>query len=314
MALADPNSDGLLAILAPQGMTNPAEVAERLKPPAHAHGKPLFGSWMGGETVSADIGILNAAGIPTFSFPDTATRIFSLMWRYAYNLRGIYEIPILADGPQEESEARQKIRTIIDEARSRGRTLLTEYESKQILTLCGIPAVETRIARNEAEAAAAAEAIGFPVVVKSHSETITHKTDVGGVKLSLPNTEAVRAAYRAIESSVTERASRDSFQGVTVQPMWRVEGYELIVGSATDAQFGPVVAFGSGVELVEVLVTAPWRCRRSTPRWRIAYSSGFAGALQSPHRRQPRHQRSRRQSPGRIRRSDHRARRPLRFA
>src|SRR5208282_2395503 len=252
IALADPNSDGLLVILAPQGMTNPAEVAERLKPHAHAHGKPLLASWMGGTSVAGGEVILNTAGIPTFAYPDTATRIFSLMWRYAYNLRGIYETPVLADGPQEESEARSKIRTIIEEARSRGRTLLTEYESKQILTLCGIPAVETRIARSEDEAAAAAAAIGFPVVVKLHSETITHKTDVGGVKLNLGDQDAVRQAYRAIKSSVTERAGSESFQGVTVQPMWKVKGYELIVGSATDAQFGPVVAFGSGGELVEV--------------------------------------------------------------
>src|SRR5579864_3168906 len=178
IALADPNSDGLLVILAPQGMTNPAEVAERLKPHAHAHGKPLLASWMGGTSVASGEVILNTAGIPTFTFPDTAARIFTLMWRYAYNLRGIYETPVLADGPQEESEARKKIGTIIEEARSRGRTLLTEYESKQILTLCGIAAVETRIARAEEEALAAAEAIGFPVVLKLHSETITHKSDV----------------------------------------------------------------------------------------------------------------------------------------
>jgi len=252
IALADPNSDGLLVILAPQGMINPAEVAERLKPHAHAHGKPLLASWMGGATVAAGDVILNTAGIPTFAYPDTATRIFTLMWRYTYNLRGIYETPVLAEGPAEESEGRRRIRTIIEEARNRGRTLLTEYESKQLLTLCGIPAVETRIARSEGEATAAAAAIGFPVVVKLHSETVTHKTDVGGVKLNLADAAAVREAYRTIESSVTERAGRETFQGVTVQPMWKMQGYELIVGSATDAQLGPVVVFGSGGEMVEV--------------------------------------------------------------
>ena len=252
IALADPNSDGLLVILAPQGMINPAEVAERLKPHAHAHGKPLLASWMGGATVAAGDVILNTAGIPTFAYADTATRIFTLMWRYTYNLRGIYETPVLAEGPAEESEGRRRIRTIIEEARNRGRTLLTEYESKQLLTLCGIPAVETRIARSEGEATAAAAAIGFPVVVKLHSETVTHKTDVGGVKLNLADAAAVREAYRTIESSVTERAGRETFQGVTVQPMWKMQGYELIVGSATDAQLGPVVVFGSGGEMVEV--------------------------------------------------------------
>jgi acetyltransferase len=252
IALADAQSDGVLVILAPQGMTDPAEVAERLMPHAHAHGKPLLASWMGGASVAGGEAILNRSGIPTFAYPDTAARIFTLMWRYTYNLRGIYETPVLAEGPEEESEARRNIRVIIEEARNHGRTLLTEYESKQILKLCGIPAVETRIARGEEEAAAAAATIGFPVVVKLHSETITHKSDVGGVKLDLEDTEAVRQAYRAIESSVSGRAGRESFQGVTVQPMWKVAGYELIVGSATDAQFGPVVAFGSGGELVEV--------------------------------------------------------------
>jgi acetyltransferase len=252
IALADPNSDGLLVILAPQGMTNPAEVAERLRPHAHAHGKPLLASWMGGATVAGGEVILNGAGIPTFAYPDTAARIFTLMWRYAYNLRGIYETPVLAEGPAEESEARRKIRVVIEEARGCGRTLLTEYESKQLLTLCGIPAVETRIARTEEDAAAAAAAIGFPVVVKLHSETITHKSDVGGVKLNLTDAGSVRQAFRAIESSVAERPGRENFQGVTVQPMLKAEGYELIVGSTTDAQFGPVVVFGSGGELVEV--------------------------------------------------------------
>ena len=109
---------------------------------------------IGAILVAAGVAILNSAGIPTFTFPDTATRIFTLMWRYAYNLRGIYETPVLTDGPQEESQARENVRTIIEEARSRGRTLLTEYESKQILALCGIPAVETRIARSEEEAEA----------------------------------------------------------------------------------------------------------------------------------------------------------------
>ena len=252
IALTDPNSDGLLVILAPQGMTNPAEVADRLKSHAHAHGKPLLASWMGGATVADGEGILNATGIPTFAYPDTAARIFTLMWRYAYNLRGIYETPVLAEGPEEESEARRKIRTIIEEARSHGRVLLTEYESKQLLTLCGIPTVETRIARTEEEAEAAAVTFGFPVVVKLHSETITHKTDFGGVKLNLADVTAVRQAYRAIRSAVTEHVGHESFQGVTVQPMLKVGGYELIVGSTTDAQFGPVIVFGSGGELVEV--------------------------------------------------------------
>jgi acetyltransferase len=252
IAFADPHTDGVLVVLTPQGMTDPAKVAEGLQPHAKVHGKPLLASWMGGATVAGGEAILNAAGIPTFSYPDTAARAFNFMWRYAYNLRGIYETPALADEPQETGEGRRRAQSLIEEARTRGRALLTEFESKQLLAHYGIPAVETRVARSEDEAAQAAAEIGFPVVVKLHSETITHKTEAGGVKLNIADAQAAREAYRAIETSVAERAGRAHFLGVTVQPMVKLEGYELIIGSSTDAQFGPVVIFGSGGQLVEV--------------------------------------------------------------
>ena len=130
--------------------------------------------------------------------------------------------------------------------------MLTEVESKQILAAYGIPTVETRVAATEDEAVAAAEAIGFPVVLKLHSRTITHKTDVGGVQLNLAGAEAVRSAYRAIESAVGRHAGPEHFQGVSVQPMVKLDGYELIVGSSLDPQFGPVLLFGTGGQLVEV--------------------------------------------------------------
>ena len=252
IALADPGTDGLLVILAPQGMTKPAAVAERLKPHAHTHGKPLLASWMGGEEVASGQALLNSCGIPTFAYPDTAAQVFDFMWRYTYNLRGIYETPELADDPESGGETRRTAQALIEAARKRGRALLTEFESKQLLGLYGIPTVPTEIARNEEEAIAAAIKISFPVVLKLHSETITHKTDVGGVKLNLGDAQAVREAYREIETSVAERAGAGHFLGVTVQPMIKVAGYELIVGSTVDAQFGPVIVFGSGGELVEV--------------------------------------------------------------
>ncbi len=252
IAFADPNSDGLLAIVTPQGMTDQAEIARRMKALGHTHGKPFLASWMGGPVALPGENILNAAGIPTFAYPDTAARAFDFMWRYTYNLRGLYETPVLADDPQDANEARQKSQALLAGARGRGRTLLTEYESKLLLTAYGIPTVETRIARSEDEAAEVAGKIGFPVVLKLHSETITHKTDVGGVKLNLTGAQAVREAYRSIEQTVAERAGAGNFLGVTVQRMAKVAGYELIVGSTTDPQFGPVLVFGSGGELVEV--------------------------------------------------------------
>ena len=252
IASQDPNSDGLLVILVPQAMADPSQVAERMKPYAKGHGKPVLASWMGGNSVAAGEAALNSAGIPTFPYPDTAARAFTYMWRYTYNLRGLYETPTLTGQSELESASRNQFEQIIQNARSHGRVLLTELESKHLLSLYGIPTVETRFAANEDKAATLASELGFPVVLKVFSKTITHKTDVGGVKLNLQDEAAVRAAYRAIQSSVAEKASPDQFSGVTVQPMVKFEGYELILGSSVDPQFGPVVLFGSGGQLVEV--------------------------------------------------------------
>lgn len=252
IAIRDPGSDGLLAILAPQGMTDPKGVAERLAPYARGTGKPLLASWMGGRYIEPGESALNASGIPTFSYPDTAARVFVNMWRYTYHLRGLYETPAIADDPSVAGERVRKAKMMLDAVLAEGRTLLTELESKQVLALYEIPTVTTRLARSAEEAVEAACAIGFPVVAKLHSRKITHKTDVGGVKLDLLTPDAVRRAYEEIESSVTSRAGADGFEGVTVQPMVREEGYELILGSSVDSQFGPVVLFGSGGQLVEV--------------------------------------------------------------
>jgi acetyltransferase len=233
-------------------MTEPTQIAQRLKPYAKQTGKPVLASWMGGSSVAAGEAALNSAGIPTFPYPDTAARAFTYMWRYTYNLRGLYETPTQSGQSEIENAARNQVEQIIQNARSRSRTLLTELESKQLLSLYGIPTVETRVAASEDEAATLAAELRFPVVLKVFSETITHKTDVGGVKLNLPDEAAVRSAYRAIKSSVAEKAGPDQFSGVTVEPMVKREGYELILGSSVDPQFGPVVLFGSGGQLVEV--------------------------------------------------------------
>src|ERR1700722_6503430 len=247
----DPNSDGLLVILAPQAMTDPLQIAQRLTPYAKGSGKPVLASWMGGNSIAAGEAALNAAGIPTFPYADTAARAFTYMWRYTYTLRGLYETPTLTETGLE-SGARHRVDQIIQNARTRGRVLLTEFESKQLLSLYGIPTVETHVTSSEEEAVGTASQIGFPVVLKVFSHTITHKTEVGGVKLNLHDEASVRSAYRAIKSSVTQKVGAEQFAGVTVEPMVNVDGYELILGSSVDAQFGPVILFGSGGQLVEV--------------------------------------------------------------
>ncbi|MBE0625567.1 MAG: bifunctional acetate--CoA ligase family protein/GNAT family N-acetyltransferase [Burkholderiales bacterium] len=257
IASKDPNSDGLLVALTPQAMTDPTETARRLSAFAVTRGKPVLASWMGGKDIVAGEAILNQANIPTFGYPDTAARIFTLMWRYAYNLRGLYETPTQADPASAAAPDRERAEQFLRNARASGRTLLSEFESKQVLAAYGIPTVTTRIATSVDDAVHSAAAIGYPVVLKLHSHTITHKTDVGGVQLNLADADAVRRAYRAIESAALAAPEPPPeggahFLGVAVQPMVKLEGYELIVGSSIDPQFGPVLLFGAGGQLVEI--------------------------------------------------------------
>ncbi len=252
IAAKDPNSDGILVILTPQAMTDPTKTAEELEPYAQSLGKPVIATWMGGNEVSAGEAILNKANIPAFPYPDTAARVFDYMAHYSENLHSLYETPMPVSEAGQAELDRECAESIITTARSSGRTILTEYESKQLLSCYGIPTVDTRIAKSSEEAVKAAEAIGYPVVLKIHSETITHKTDVGGVQLNLADAEAVGQAYTNIQKSVTEKVGAEHFLGVTVQPMAKVDGYELILGSSIDPQFGPVLLFGLGGQLVEV--------------------------------------------------------------
>ncbi len=234
----------MLVVLTPQDMTDPTQTAEHLRPYANMGDKPVLASWMGGPFVAAGEDILNAAGIPTFPYPDTAAKAFVYMWRYSYNLRALYETPVF---PRMESKAdHDMVAGIIEEVRKTGRTILTEFESKEVLAGYGIPTVVTRIATTAEDAIKAAGEIGYPIVLKLYSETITHKTDVGGVVLNLKNADAVRSAFDGIQAAVAEKVGAQHFQGVTVQPMIKLEGYEVIIGSSIDPQFGPVLLFGLG--------------------------------------------------------------------
>jgi acetyltransferase len=253
IAAKDPNCDGVLVILTPQAMTDPTGTAEQIKPFAKLGGKPILASWMGGRGVAPGQDILNSAGIPTFEYPDTAARAFQYMWRYSQNLKALYETPALLDQKDDNLPSRTDVESLIQKIRASGRTILTEFESKNLLSAYGIPTVETHVAKTPSEAVAFARKIGYPVVLKLYSETITHKTDVGGVQLNLRSDAAVTTAWKAIAQSVKDQVGEQYFQGVTVQPMIKLgDGYEIILGSSIDPQFGPVLLFGTGGQLVEV--------------------------------------------------------------
>ena len=246
----DPNVQGLLVLLTPQAMTNPTETARQLLPFAKLGRKPILASWMGGAEVREGRRILNLAKVPTFDSPEAGIEAFLNMVQYEHNQALLYETPEAM--PEDWSPDSGKVRRVIEQARGEGRLLLTEVEAKHVLAAYNVPVTPTMACRTADEAVAAARRIGFPVVLKLLSRTITHKTDVGGVRLNLADEMAVRDAYGAIQAKLQELGQPHAFDGVTLQPMVRIQGQELIIGSSLDRQFGPVILFGAGGILVEV--------------------------------------------------------------
>jgi acetate---CoA ligase (ADP-forming) subunit beta len=141
---------------------------------------------------------------------------------------------------------------IIDTAKKQGRTMLTELESKQIVSEMGITTTEIKLASSIEQATALASEIGFPVVLKILSPDITHKSDAGGVKVNLKNSDEVAQAYGDIITSCKQKFPDASIEGVSVQSMAR-PGIEVIIGMTKDSQFGPVMMFGLGGVWVEIL-------------------------------------------------------------
>jgi acetyltransferase len=249
---SDPATDGVLVVLTPQSMTNPTATAELLGQSAKALKKPILASWMGGTAVAAGRDLLHQAGIPVFDFPDAAARVFQNMWNYRLNLRNLYEaVPESpagrADGHVDACSTSERIASL----RQAGKTLLSEHDSKRLLGEYDIPCVRTSLAHSEDEAVQAARDIGYPVVMKVSSETISHKANAGGVQLNLADEAAVRGAYQRIQAAIRSASKQDQPSAVTVQPMISSEGVECILGCSVDPQFGPVVMFGTGGSFVE---------------------------------------------------------------
>ena len=155
--------------------------------------------------------------------------------------------------------------TIIDHARQQGRTILSEVEAKQLLAEAGIPVVEARLATSREDAVGTAGELGYPVALKVVSAQITHKSDVGGVKLNLASAEEVGAAFDSIMKAAGDAAPDATIDGVSVQRMAE-PGIEVITGMTLDAQFGPVLMFGLGGVFVEVLKDVAFRVVPITPR------------------------------------------------
>ena len=147
---------------------------------------------------------------------------------------------------------------IIDQARSEGRSVLSEVEAKALLASAGIPVVEAKLATTADEAASVANELGYPVALKIVSQQITHKSDVGGVVLNIEDADAVRAAFAEITKAGKKADAKAQIDGVSVQRMAE-PGVEVITGMTMDPQFGPVLMFGLGGVLVEVLKDVAFR-------------------------------------------------------
>ena len=248
--LADANVDGVIAILAPQAMTNADEAARAVVEASRGAAKPVLACWMGEASVESAREALRAAGLAVFSAPEPAVETFAYLAAFERNQRALLEVP----GPLLEARTSdlERARTLVRRALPRG--LMSATESRALLEAFRIPVVRSVRCASPEEAVRAAGALGYPVAMKIDSPDIIHKSDVGGVVLGLLDDAAVRASFDSMMKVVARKLPDAPIDGVTVEPMQvRPHGRELMVGMVRDAIFGPAITFGAGGTAVEIL-------------------------------------------------------------
>ncbi len=249
--LDDDGVDAALVVFAPQAVSKGTEAARAVIKVAKASPKPVLTSWMGGLSVGKAVELLNGAGVPAYTTPEQAVRAFMYLVSYARTREVLYETP--RDLPVEFPLDRAKLRTVFNTILGEGRDVLSESTSKALLEAYEIPVAKPYTARSADDAVLLARRIGYPVAMKILSPQITHKTDVGGVALSLANDDAVAAAYTRIVTTAHDKRSDAQVEGVTVQKMvTHPGGVELIVGAKRDPVFGTVLLVGAGGTAAEV--------------------------------------------------------------
>jgi len=249
--LADDNVDGVLAVLTPQAITQPAEAARAVIESAKGSSKPVLACWMGEEQTAEARRLFVEAGMPVFRTPDPAVEMFGHLSSFYRNQGLLLQVP----GPRAAQSVPdlQAARLIVEAALAEKRTLLSEIESKALLAAFRIPVAQTLLARSADEAARIAAQLGFPAVLKIDSPDISHKSDVDGVQLNLADAQAVRAGYQEILDAVARLRPGARVNGVVVELMVRrAHGRELMVGMIRDPVFGPAIVFGTGGTAVEV--------------------------------------------------------------
>jgi acetyltransferase len=250
--MKDDGVDGVLAILTPQAMTAPTEVAQKVIALANHYTKPLLACWMGEAQVGEARKLFSQARIPQYRSPELAVETFSFIADYYHNRQMLLQTP----GPlSHHSEPDvEGARLLIEGVLAEKRTVLSEMESKALLSAFRIPVAKTMIAHSPNEALLIAEQLGFPVAMKIHSPDITHKSDSGGVRLNLNDAHAVRGAYHEIIEKVQKNRPDAKIKGISIESMVvKPNGRELMIGIVSDPVFGPVITFGAGGTAVEVL-------------------------------------------------------------
>ncbi|WP_198969827.1 bifunctional acetate--CoA ligase family protein/GNAT family N-acetyltransferase [Xylophilus sp. ASV27] len=281
-ALAEREIDGVLALFSPKPGTDAVAVAQVLAEARQQADKPLLSCCMGDTSVLPARELLRAAQVPSFRTPEAAVGAFGSIAAYHRNQQLLQQTP----PPLAATLAAPDIegaRLVIEGVLAERRSNLTEMESKALLAAFHIPVTRTLLARSAQEAMLIATQLGFPVALKIDSPDIAHKSDVDGVALDLRSAAAVRDAHEAMVQRVARLAPAARLHGVTVQPMARARrGREVCIGLATDAPFGPVISFGAGGTMVELMADRAtelpplnqFLARRLIERSRVAQTLG----------------------------------------
>ncbi|MGB3975066.1 MAG: GNAT family N-acetyltransferase [bacterium] len=243
--LDDPGVDALLAILTPQSMTNPTSAAKAIVQLAEKTTKPILAAWLGGGSMREGIEILMQNGIASYRTPEQAVRAFMLLTAYSRNLEILYETPrdIPVAFTLDRQTLRKQLRKFIPDNDNR---ILSENDSKRILSAYGIPVTEPKFADSVHRAVEVGKEIGFPLVMKIESPDISHKTDAGGVILNIRTPDDITTAFDKMMKTVSSALPNARIDGVTLQKMVEQQGVELILGAKKDPVFGTVVMVGLG--------------------------------------------------------------------
>ncbi len=250
--LADPKVDGVVTILTPQGMTDPAGVASAVVDISHRQSKQLIACWMGDERVRKAREILQAAQLPVFRTPEPAVEAFANIASFYQNQRLLMQVPGPLSQPLRPDV--DAARSVIEAALGERRRVLSEMESKTLLAAFHIPVATTIVATTAQQAIMIAQQLGFPVAMKVQSPDVSHKSDSGGVRLNITSTEGVRAAFADITDQVKAARPDARVDGIAIERMVvKRYGRELLVGVVKDPVFGPVITCGSGGTAVELI-------------------------------------------------------------